>query len=243
VLAWAVRLLLPTSRTLSWSTTIVAAVVGAALAWLPLDILVASPGSVARLVVGIAGAVAAVAVTDAVLLARQRRRSRGAPEATVEALIAAGEGERIELKSTGRWNVHTKQRDPRIEDEVVVTVAAFLNAGGGTLLIGVADDGSIVGLDDDYAVTSGHGRDGYELWLREILGTRIGRAETADAGVSFHRVGDGDVCRVDVAPSDRPVFVRSTGGTHAANFHLRVGNATRLLLTDEVLDYSARRWR
>ncbi len=51
-----------------------------------------------------------------------------------------------------------------------------------------------------------------------------------------------DVCRIDLAPPDRPVFVGVTGGAHTADFHVRVGNATRRLLTDEVLDYQERRW-
>jgi len=44
------------------------------------------------------------------------------------------------------------------------------------------------------------------------------------------------------APADRPVFVGATGGARTADFHLRVGNATRRLLTDEVLEYRERRW-
>jgi hypothetical protein len=48
--------------------------------------------------------------------------------------------------------------------------------------------------------------------------------------------------RIGVAPADRPVFVGAAGGARTADFHLRVGNATRRLLTDEVLEYQARRW-
>jgi type I restriction enzyme R subunit len=36
------------------------------------------------------------------------------------------------------------------EDAVVKTVAGFLNTDGGTLLIGVAPDRQVVGLDHDY---------------------------------------------------------------------------------------------
>jgi hypothetical protein len=78
-------------------------------------------------------------------------------------------------------------------------------ATGGSLLLGIDDDGAIHGLDDDHAVVPGRDRDGFELWLRTLLAERLGRAVTAD-------------------------------------FYLRVGNATRRLLTDEVLDYRARRW-
>jgi hypothetical protein len=117
-----------------------------------------------------------------------------------------------------------------------------MNATGGTLLLGVADDGSVHGLADDYAVVPRGDRDGFELWLRTLLAERLGRAVTADIGVSFTAFDGRDVCRVDVAPASRPVFVGASGGARTADFHLRVGNTTRRLLTDEVLDYRARRW-
>jgi len=129
-----------------------------------------------------------------------------------------------------------------MEDEVVVTVAGFMNATGGTLLLGVDDDGAIRGLADDYAVVPGHDRDGFELWLRTLLAERLGRTVTADVGVTFVEINGRDLARVDVAPADRPVFVGATGGARTADFHLRVGNATRRLLTDEVLEYRERRW-
>ncbi|HEX5827357.1 MAG TPA: ATP-binding protein [Candidatus Limnocylindrales bacterium] len=242
LLAGLARLVLPATRRLAWSTTIVAAVAGAGLAWLPLDLLATPVDPVVRLLVGVAGAILAVGVSSVVLIERERLRARGAPDLTIEQLVAAGENDRVELKSTARWNIRTSQKDPRMEEEVVITMAGFLNATGGTLILGVADDGTFVGLEDDYRVTPGKDRDGFEVWLRQLLAARLGRAAVADAGVRFRVIDGKEVCRIDVAPADKPVFVRSAGGAPTADFHLRVGNATRRLLTDEVLDYQARRW-
>src|ERR1700704_5238042 len=52
-----------------------------------------------------------------------------------------GSGTNIEFKSTLRINLHTRQKDSKMELAVLKTVAAFLNMSGGTLVIGVADDG------------------------------------------------------------------------------------------------------
>lgn len=234
------RLVLPASRRLAWSTTMTVSMAGAALATLPFELLDAST-PVIQLAAGIAGAGIASAVATTVLLERARRRSRGV-QASVAELIAGGEGERVEFKSTARWNTKAGAKDQRMEDEVVITLAGFMNATGGTLLLGVRDDGSIHGLADDYSVVPGGARDGFELWLRQLVATRLGRGVTADMGVSFIALDGKDVCRVDVAASDRPVFVGVTGGARTADFHLRVGNATRKLLTDEVLEYEERRW-
>ena len=245
VLAAITRLILPASRRLAWSTTIVAALVGAAVALGVLDVLRllgSDQDTLLRMVVGMAGAVIAVAISTAVLLAYKRRRARGVVGASVEDLVAAGEGDRVEFKSTARWNIRTAAKDPRMEEEIALTVAGFMNATGGTLLIGVDDGGTILGLDDDYAVVPRGDRDGFELWLRNMLADRLGRPVTADVGVTFVTVDGRDVCRVDVAPADRPVFVGGVGGNRAADFHLRVGNSTRKLLTDEVLEYRSTRW-
>jgi hypothetical protein len=234
------RVLLAPARRLAWSTTITVSMAGSALATLLLDLLgVGIP--IARVAAGVVGAGVASALATTILLERARRRSRGV-EASVAELIAGGEGERVEFKSTARWNTKTGAKDQRMEDEVVITLAGFMNASGGTLLLGVRDDGSIHGLADDYAVVPGGTRDGFELWLRQLVAARLGRGVTADMGVSFVALAGKDVCRIDVAAADRPVFVGVTGGARTADFHLRVGNATRRLLTDEVLDYQARRW-
>ena len=45
---------------------------------------------------------------------------------------------------------------------VVKTLAGFLNAEGGTLLIGVDDAGAVIGLAGDYEALRKRDRDGFE---------------------------------------------------------------------------------
>ncbi len=54
---------------------------------------------------------------------------------------------------------------------VTKTVAAFLNSEGGTLLIGVEDDGFVVGVEDDFQDLGSfsHDVDGWLLRVRQIL--------------------------------------------------------------------------
>src|SRR5258708_39151873 len=60
----------------------------------------------------------------------------------VKALIAFGENKRTEYKSTLRYDLRQKSVLPHIEHRVLKTIAAFLNSEGGTLLVGVDDDGN-----------------------------------------------------------------------------------------------------
>lgn len=73
----------------------------------------------------------------------------GATTRRVEQQIAAGESDRLEFKATLRLNLHTKKPDQQIELAVLKTIGAFLNSTGGTLIIGVADNGGVTGIEAD----------------------------------------------------------------------------------------------
>jgi ATP-dependent Lon protease len=157
-------------------------------------------------------------------------------------LIAAGESKTVEFKQTARVNVHTGERDPVMEQMVIRSVAGFMNAEGGTLLIGVADDGEVRGVEPDYK-TLGRKQnpDGFALWLTGLLDNVLGPAAASKVGVRFDDLGTGTVCRVDVEPGAAPAFVRGAKGT--ADFYVRLNNSTRLLNTAEALEYVRSRWR
>lgn len=162
--------------------------------------------------------------------------SQGRP---TEELLSTGESASVEFKSSARWNQHTQQKDPLIEQQVVKTVAGFMNTHGGTLLIGVDDRGNPVGLETDYKTVQKGDRDRYENWLTTLCETCIGKPAAANVAISFEVIDGQEVCRLDVKPGDRPVFVRS--GT-TADLYVRLNNSTRLLNTQEAVEYISSRW-
>lgn len=165
-----------------------------------------------------------------------RNRERSTTE-----LLAVGESGSLEFKSSARWNYYTHQRDAAIELSVVKTVAGFLNARGGTLLIGVDDQRQVVGLDQDLKTfSSRQDLDAYENWLTNLFEISIGKPVIGRLAVLFEQLEGGGVCRIDVRPSKKPVFVRS--GKSAADFYVRLNNSTRLLNTAEALDYIQAHW-
>ena len=93
------------------------------------------------------------------------RRARVAGQRTCpigELLEPDREDEFLEFKSTLRWDIKQDSAKTGIPEKAVIkTIAGFLNARhGGTLLVGVADDGSLYGLEDDYASFSKRGERG-----------------------------------------------------------------------------------
>ena len=79
-------------------------------------------------------------------------------KAPVEKLIAEGEHENLEFKQTLRWDVEQRRHNKMLEEVAVKSIASFANGNGGILLIGVRNDGDIVGLDPDFEVSWGQPR-------------------------------------------------------------------------------------
>lgn len=156
----------------------------------------------------------------------------------------AGESDRLEFKSTARWNLRTDQKDDRMEQVVAKTVAAFANSGGGTLLLGVDDEGRLLGLARDFSTLKQPDADRFELWLRDMLQSRLGANAAALPSVEFEELSDGSfVCRVVCVPSPRPVYLTSgKGGNATSELWVRVGNSTRSLGLDDAVEYVARWW-
>ena len=159
----------------------------------------------------------------------------------LEALVSAGESAKVEFKSSARYNRHSGKRDERLEQAVAKTVAGFLNAEGGVLLIGVADDGAITGIEDDYALLKAPDRDRFELWLRDMLTKSLGVVATRDLRVEFSAAEGHDVCLVTAPAARRPAFVHGSEG-HDATLFVRLGNSTRELDVEEALTYCVDRW-
>ena len=91
--------------------------------------------------------------------ALEKRRAEGehipCQEAEILSLICKGESETLEFKSSLRWDMKNSKKDIKLEEVIIKTIAAFNNSEGGILLIGVGDDGSILGLDSDYSTFRG----------------------------------------------------------------------------------------
>lgn len=158
-------------------------------------------------------------------------------ERTIQDLIAESENAALEFKSSLRWDYHQGKSDKTVELAVIKTLAAFLNTDGGTLIIGVDDDGDVQGLDKDYSTFRKKNRDGFQLHLTGLVSGKLGKRFCQYVHPTFHNVNELDVCKVDVDMSSEPVYV----GEEAA-FYIRTGNSTQQLNTREAVEYVRTHW-
>ncbi|KAB1928602.1 DUF262 domain-containing protein [Micromonospora noduli] len=164
--------------------------------------------------------------------------------ATTEDLIAAGESQTTEFKASARWNVHSNQSDAKLGKIIIKAVCGFLNAEGGILIIGVDDNGDVLGLENDFSTLgTQQNTDGYELFLRQLLDDSLSTPTATTVRIRFPVVNEKIICQVIVAPSGRPVFAKpGKGGGEASEFWVRVGNATKQLYGDDLVKYQGEHW-
>ncbi len=159
-------------------------------------------------------------------------------EQHVRHLMAKGENATTEFKSTLRWDRDHERVNKDLEYVVIKTLAGFLNASGGTLLIGVDDEGRAIGIEDDYATFRSRNRDGFERRLLEIVEQNLGATIAAELAVTFHEIDGSDICQVTVDPGDDEVWVIRN---RESIFYLRIGPATQPLSVKGAVDYVKKR--
>jgi len=146
-------------------------------------------------------------------------------------LIKKGESERLEFKSTFRTNLHTNEIDRKIEYSVLKTITAFMNSGGGILLIGVDDSGEIIGIERDKFES----KDNYALHLTNIIKTKIGKKFFPLVNFKFTDIEGKNVLTLDCEKSKTPVFIRSL--TDEEEFYIRAGPSTIQIKGSELIEY------
>ena len=138
-------------------------------------------------------------------------------ELDVSQLVMAGESDTVEFKSTLRFNLHTGKYDPKIEHAVLKTLAGFLNANGGTLVIGVEDDGTPLGLEQDGFTSDDYlDEDKMALHLTNIVNRDLGPSAWLTMHPNFDDYIDpenptDDEARVLIVrcdPSAAPVYIK-----------------------------------
>jgi len=154
-------------------------------------------------------------------------------------LISKGESDEIEFKSSFRYDYRLQKVNKALETVIMKTIAGFMNTQGGTLLIGVADDGSIVGVEADYNSLNRKDNDGYTQLLMSSIADKIGTPACKLVKILFQMQEDKEVCRVIVLPSPIPVYVKDD---NQHRFFVRTGSGTREMDIREAITFIKLKW-
>lgn len=150
-------------------------------------------------------------------------------------LIAGGESQEVEFKERAITLVkHEDTAHIQGVNTIVRAVAGFMNSvTGGILLIGISDDGRILGVENEYALAD-KGKsnwDGYELFLANRLRAKL---DSKNAFLHYkierHTAKSHDICLIRITPAEEPTYIEK-------HFYVRTNNQTVEMLGPDLVDY------
>ena len=149
---------------------------------------------------------------------------------SLRSLIDAGESIRFEMKSTLRWNLKSNKPGKEIENAWLKTIIAFLNTDGGVLLVGIEDNGNILGLKPDQFPNS----DKYLLHVNNLIRDRVGVEASQHIRFELKPLDGKEILCIQCLPSPEPVFLKNDKDEE---FYIRMGPGSRKLTSRETLRY------
>jgi hypothetical protein len=155
-------------------------------------------------------------------------------EKEINNLIQAGESTSLEFKSTMRTNLNSGKPGKEIELAWLKSVVAFMNSDGGILLIGVADNGEILGLEADNFANE----DKCRLHFKNLLNNHIGAEFTRFISVKLLSIREKSVFVIECERVRQPVFLK-VGKNE--DFLIRSGPSSTKLSMSQMVKYLSER--
>ena len=160
---------------------------------------------------------------------------RTAPETRpVAALIAEGETQHVEFKASLMWDYRQQRVNKELYEPVMKNLVAFMNTVGGTLLVGVSDDGEVLGLAADMQGLRKPNVDGWELAFNAAFNSMVGVEFRRFVEVRFPAVAGKVICELAVRPAGEPAFLTHKG---VESFYIRAGNGSQPLTVSKAARY------
>jgi len=212
--------------------------------WIGAAVPVAGPADLLRdrwpLLIGSLLAILAIGGGLALLLVRKYshqlkdlpklRIDRDDPAVDLGGLINAGESEHLELKSTMRTNLKTRKPGKEIELAWLKGVVAFLNTDGGIVLLGVADDGTVLGLETDAFAND----DKCRLHFKNLVAQHLGPEYSRFVRFDLYELERRQVGVVECQRATQPAFLHNKG---QESFYIRNGPSNIELPISRALKY------
>jgi hypothetical protein len=155
-------------------------------------------------------------------------------------LITNGESKTVEFKSTLRYCL--KQNSPQryVELSAIKNLAAFLNTEGGTLFIGVDDDGSILGLENtDFASFKGtKKKDAFSLHFDNLVQTYFSNAMASKFELEFIELEGKTIVSIHIKDkASTPVIIKNPEKSNNEEYYVRRNASAVALTMYEMLAY------
>lgn len=149
------------------------------------------------------------------------------------------ENEKVEFKTTIVYPAGATGPDIDTQMRVILqTLAGFMNAKGGTLYIGVNDNGDAVGIESEYCMLNSslkdkyryqQNNDGYENKIRSSITRSLGQVAQDYVSIEFFEHTGHTICKIQCEPSNSVVWLNEY------NAFKRLGRSTIHLHSDAIV--------
>jgi hypothetical protein len=149
-------------------------------------------------------------------------------------LISIGENKEIEFKETLRKCIRKNESDKEVEKTALKNIVAFLNSDGGTLLIGISDNGEIKGIENDIF----NNKDKYLLHFTNLIKDKIGPSFFNLINHDIYKVENKLILLVQCKTSKNDVFLKWKG---EEEYYIRTNPSAIRLTGSKLLKYTSER--
>ena len=153
---------------------------------------------------------------------------------SVPDLIAHGENQFVEFKSSLVWDYRRQMANKDLYDPVMKNIVAFMNASGGHVVVGVDDGGQVLGIEQDFVTLRKKNVDGWENSFSMAFNNMIGVEYRRFVDLSFPELEGKTICVITVQSGQEPAYLTFTG---QETFYLRAGNASQPLSVSQASRY------
>ena len=147
-------------------------------------------------------------------------------------IISSGETRNTEFKETFSLETKTKNKEKYLIEGKIKTIAGFLNTDGGTLIIGVDDEGRTIGINEEIVLLHGSD-DKYLRAVKDCMRDEIGRANLASyVNFTIETESNKKLLVITCQKSTEPVY--SADGSF---FKVRIGSSNESLKVRDCVQY------
>jgi len=161
-------------------------------------------------------------------------------DSLITKIIKQGENRNFEFKSTLRYCLLQNNPQEYIEHSITKTITAFANTEGGVLLIGVDDDGNVLGLDKDINSFTSKSKDSFLKHFDNLIKTHFSEPIDAILKFGFEEVQSKTIFMVNVEKSNKPRFLITK--PKGKEFYIRRSASSHSLDIEEATQYIIDKW-
>lgn len=148
----------------------------------------------------------------------------------VRSLAREGESKTVEFKESLSLDINKQTKEAYIEVSALKTIVAFLNTDGGILLVGVADDGRLGGIDEEIKKLY-ENTDKFLLHFKNLLKSKIGEDFYPFLDYRLVKVDETNILLVECKASETACYLEGK------DFYVRTNPATDKLEGPKLVAY------